>query len=274
MAEEIKELVKESLNEQGDDEEEVTPDAEVEDLMGDVEPMDDVDPMDDEEPVDGADADNVDLDDEEPVIDLTQEENPEEVLRVFQLMGPEDEIIVKKDESGNINLKDNKNNTEYMIVGESEEEYYESDMWENDDDLMEFEDEDEDITSIIDDVFSESYDEEEADEEVVYEIEMDEEEEDMMESYEDEIYEMDDMDMMESEDEDEDEYMEDSMDLDAVMESKSIKPKGVGIGKPKKVDFKPNTEGGFKVVKKKANKTMGTGKAKFTYKDGEILTEK
>jgi hypothetical protein len=281
MAEEIKELVKESLNEQGDDEEEVTPDAEVEDLMGDVEPMDDVDPMDDEEPVDGADADNVDLDDEEPVIDLTQEENPEEVLRVFQLMGPEDEIIVKKDESGNINLKDNKNNTEYMIVGESEEEYYESDMWENDDDLMEFEDEDEDITSIIDDVFSESYDEEEADEEVVYEIEMDEEEEDMMESYEDEIYEMDDMDMMESEDEDEeemfesyDEDMEDSMDLDAVMESKSIKPKGVGIGKPKKVDFKPNTEGGFKVVKKKANKTMGTGKAKFTYKDGENLDGK
>jgi hypothetical protein len=163
-----------------------------------------------------------------------------------------------------------------MIVGESEEEYYESDMWENDDDLMEFEDEDEDITSIIDDVFSESYDEEEADEEVVYEIEMDEEEE---EYYESDMWENDD-DLMEFEDEDEDEdesydeYMEDSMDLDAVMESKSIKPKGVGIGKPKKVDFKPNTEGGFKVVKKKANKTMGTGKAKFTYKDGENLDGK
>ena len=56
---------------------------------------------------------------------------------------------------------------------------------------------------------------------------------------------------------------------------KSIKPKGVGIGRGPKFgyDKKPNMSGGFSEKKKEAFgkgiKAMGTGKAKFTYKDGE-----
>jgi len=45
------------------------------------------------------------------------------------------------------------------------------------------------------------------------------------------------------------------------------------MGSPNKKIYsnKPNMEGGFKTVKKKADKTMGTGKAKFEYKEGENL---
>ena len=119
MKEEINQLVKESLTEQDEEGDEVEDlDAEFEDDMEGEEPdMDDMEDMDD-------DADNLEVGDEEdfedmegdePVIDLTKEENPDEVLRVFQLMGPEDEIIVQKDGSGNINLKDKKNNKEYIL---------------------------------------------------------------------------------------------------------------------------------------------------------------
>ena len=69
-------------------------------------------------------------------------------------------------------------------------------------------------------------------------------------------------------------YAEDGSE---VMESKmSVKPKGVGMGSPKKKIYsnKPNMEGGFKTVKKNANKTMGTGKAKFEYEEGENLDGK
>jgi hypothetical protein len=244
---------------------------------------------------DNLDVDNEDefIDDEEegeePVIDLTGEENPEEVLRVFQLMGPDDEIVVKKDESGTINLKDHKNNTEYMIVGESEEEF----DFESEDELYEFEDEDEeydfsdenedeDVEGIIRKVFQtneeESYDMEDEDEsDIVYEIEM-EDEESEIEMDEEEEDESDIVYEIEMEDDDEEEEDE-SYDLDSVMESKSFKPKGLGLGKPNKKKIysaKPNQEGGFKTVKKSANKTMGTGSAKkgFSYKDGENLDGK
>jgi hypothetical protein len=103
---------------------------------------------------------------------------------------------------------------------------------------------------------------------------------DMMEEEDmDDMMEEEDMDdMMDSEtiyeisfdDEDEMDFEEED---DFMMESKtkkSIKPKGVGIGKGPKKDIyskNPNTSGGFQVVKKKANKTMGTGSAKkgFSY---------
>jgi hypothetical protein len=69
----------------------------------------------------------------------------------------------------------------------------------------------------------------------------------------------------------------DDMD-EPMMESKmTMKPKGVGMGNPNKkkvYSTKPNMEGGFKTVKKKVNKTMGTGKAKFEYKEGENLDGK
>ena len=290
MKEEINQLVKESLTEQDDEEVDDT-DVELDDMESDVESDDmEDDETDNFEDDMESDVESDDMDDEdEPVIDLTGEEDTDEVLRVFQLMGPEDEIIVQKDNGGNINLKDKKNNTEYMIVGESEEEY----DFESQDELYEFEDEDEefefsseeddddDVKSIIDKVFStnEQYeeddddivdfgdDEEEDDADIVYEIEMDDEDE-MEDEDEDESYELDE----EFEDEEEDE----SYDLDSVMEAKSFKAKGLGLGNPNKKKIysaKPNQEGGWKTVKKTANKTMGTGSAKkgFSYKDGENL---
>ena len=277
MSKEISELVKESLKEQ-DDEEEVD-DTEVE--MDDTEVEDDE--MDSDMEDDEMDTDNLDVDmdmdmdmdmSDEPVIDMTGEENPDEVLRVFQLMGPDDEIVVKKDDSGNINLKDTKNNTEYMIVGESEEEEFDMDFSSDDDD---------DVMSAIDKAFNdeemeESWEDEE-DEGVVYEVEMDdtELEESWNEEEEEEgevVYEIE-MDEEEDEeaeemDEEYEEEEDENYDLDSVMESITSKPKGVGMGKPKfNYDSKPNQSGGFKTKMKEGPKTMGTGKPKFEFKEGK-----
>jgi hypothetical protein len=171
MKEEIKELVKESLSEQEEDEIETDVDME--------EPEMEEPEMDDEEGMD-MDMDNPD---DEP-IDLTKKSDAE-VLRVFQLMGPDDQIVVTKDDSGNINLKDNESNKEYMIVGESDDEF----MGDADIDAMEgygmMEDDDlfgdseigdmsgemaeddfesdksgSDVKSIIQNIFDEQYDEE------------------------------------------------------------------------------------------------------------------
>jgi hypothetical protein len=288
MKEEINQLVKESLTEQDEEGDEIEDtDVDSEDMDDDVE----LDDMEEDEP-DNLEDDEMDSefmnDEEEPVIDLTGEEDTDEVLRVFQLMGPDDEIIVQKDNSNNISLKDNKTNKEYMIVQESEKGFnYESENElyefedEDEDDEFEFsndddnEDEDEDVKSIIDKVFStnERYekddedivdfgdDEEDEDEDdIVYEIEMDDDE----------------MEMGMEDDEDYEEEEDESYDLDSVMEAKSFKSKGLGLGNPNKKKIysaKPNQEGGFKTVKKTANKTMGTGSAKkgFSYKDGENL---
>ena len=288
MKEEIKELVKESLTEQEDEiETDVEMDEpEMEDDMSDDEGMEmDTDNLDMD--MDDEDSMEDDFMDDDETIDLTDIDDEDEILRVFSLMGPEDNIVVTKDDSGNINLKDSEK--EYMIVGEGEEFMDDSEEMFEMDDMSDFDmedDEDEDINSIIDRVFKKDNDElEEMDfekdelefgeeegmdsEGIVYEIQFDEEEgeEDMGLSEEDEVEE----EMYESyEEEDED------MEEEPVMESKkmSIKPKGVGMGNPNKKKVysnKPNQEGGFKTVKKTVNKTMGTGKAKFEYKEGENL---
>ena len=274
MKQEIKDLVKESLSEQADDEIE-TDDVEMDEPTGsdDIADMDmgddseeegdemDTDDMDDEVDMDFSDEEDMD---DEDTIDLTDADD-DEVLRVFQLMGPDDNIVVTKDDKGNTHLKDEETGKEYMIVGESEEDEFEmSEEWneelEEDDDMG-----DESIESIVERMFG-SDDEEETefdfeefdesdefyesddmgDEEIVYEIEMDEE---------DELDEEDDME-----------------DDSTVMESKkmSMKPKGVGIGSPKfKYDAKPNQGKGFNTKMKEAPKSVGTGKAKFDFKEGE-----
>ena len=293
MKAEIKELVKESLFEQEDeiDDTEVDMDAEddVEDTDLDAEM--DTDNLD----IDAQGEEDFDMDDEEP-IDLTGDDvSDEEVLRVFQLMGPEDEVIVKKDNEGNINLKDNTTNKEYMIVQESDmDEFNEMDEFqfdENDeldmsgigiedsgygsefdesdelnldgfeleeDDDIEFDEDDESIESIVERLFNEEYDEDRfqdvndldedhdfynEEEDIEYEIEMDEE---MGDEFE-----------------------------EPVMESKkTIRPKGVGMGKPKfNYDSKPNQGKGFATKRKQGPKSVGTGSAKkgFSYKDGENL---
>ena len=209
MKEEISELVKESLSEE---EEEVEKDVEV-DFDAEDEDDSDEDESDDSDVKMTMNTDKdveseIPSDIEEP-IDLT-DESDEEVLRVFELMGPDDKLIVKKDEAGNINLKDEDSMKEYMIVGEGEDEeeideeidgeMYEEEMDENMEKEM-YEDE-ESIDSIVDKVFGsdeedEEYEEDEeeleenpiittrsnvrnrnltSEEETMYEIEMDEEE--------------------------------------------------------------------------------------------------
>jgi hypothetical protein len=309
MKQEIKDLVKESLSEQ-DDEIEID-DVEMEDPMGsdDIADMDmgddsdeegdemDTDDMDDTED-DGDDEeedmdfdDEEDMDDDEDTIDLTDADD-EEVLRVFQLMGPDDNIVVTKDDKGNTHLKDEETGKEYMIVGESEEneEWSEEvdEMWggnehdfkrrdghkigDVDGHYKDFElDEDdmgmngETIEDIVDRMFSDSEDGDEIDaddvdfdleEELMYEIEMDEDDSEYLDMEEDDSEYLD---------------MEEQVE-DPVMESKKMSIKGVGMGNPNKKKVysnKPNQEGGFETKMKQGPRTMGTGKAKFDYKDGE-----
>jgi hypothetical protein len=254
MKQEIKDLVKESLSEQEDDEignpdvdmeEPETDDiADIED-MGDEEDDDDFD-MDTDNDDESDEEEDMDFDDED-TIDLTNADD-DEVLKVFQLMGPDDNIVVTKDDKGNTHLKDEETGKEYMIVGESEEEMDES--WEE---MDEEEMGDESIESIVERMFgSDDEDEEEVfeddgmdDEEIVYEIEMDEDDSEYL-------------DMEES-------------DADLYESKMSIKPKGVGMGNASKFKYgaKPNQGTGFKTKMKEAPKSVGTGKAKFEYKEGE-----
>ena len=280
MSQEIKELVKESLSEQdSDDEVEDDTEMDMDDMDMDVDNQDtdveDDDMEDDMEDMDMSDDlmggnDMEDMDMEEP-IDLTNKSD-EEVLRVFQLMGPEDNIVVTKDAGGNINLKDTQANKEYMIVGEGmEDEMLEDDMEDMEED--EFYESKSNINDIVDKVFndddsedmmedenmdfnSEEFDEEdemEDESEIVYEITFDDEDEEI-------------------EMEEEEEHMFESKSI-----KKSIKPKGVGMGKGPNVKVysnKPNQGTGFKTKMKEAPKSVGTGKAKFEYKEGENLGDK
>jgi hypothetical protein len=290
MKEEIKELVKESLNEQGEEEVDMEVDME--------EPeMEDEDEMDSDEMDMGMEMDTDNIEDDEP-IDLT-DKSDEEVLRVFQLMGPDDHIVVTKDDSGNISVKDTETDKEYMIVGEGEESDYTT-MEENmdemmddsmmgdtmmeDDDVLPMEEEldemdefesDGNIEDIVTKIFGDGN--EEQAEDYVYEIDMNEESDDDDDDTDEEsegiVYEIEmdeeiEEDMDESYDQENEGYLEEG--------KKSAKAKGMGMGKASKFKYRknPNQGEGFKVVKKTANKTMGTGSAKkgFSYdKNGENL---
>jgi hypothetical protein len=278
MKEEIKELVKESLSEQEEDE-----------IETDIEMDMDEPEMDDEESEDmGLDMDmDVDNIEDLDTIDLT-DKSDEEVLKVFELMGPDDHIVVSKDTDGNIKLKDDETGKEYMIMAEGDEEMMEDMEMEgmemNDMDMdnmmeymdmddMDMEDMDMDMKDIdMDDINRKVFDNEEMEEEseeIVYEIEMDESEEEDEESEDDEeesegtIYEIE---MDESEDEEYEEenegYLEEA--------KKAFKAKGKGMGNPSKFKYeKSPNQSGFKTKMKQGPKSVGTGKAKFEYKDGE-----
>ena len=262
MKEEIKELVKESLTEQESDDEVET------DVEMDMETPEDEEEGDEME----MDTDNLDMDtDMEDTIDLT-DKSDEDVLKVFKLMGPEDSIVVKKDEAGNISIKDE--DKEYMIVGESEMDEYgmEEEMDEEMDET--------DIKSIVDKVFGEQSMDEDAEEDESMEMDEAWEEDESMEMDE-ETEEDESMEMDEDAEEDEDvvyeivfdeEEDEEEMDESYLEEAKmSTKPKGMGMGSASKFKFgkKPNMSGGFKEKMKQGPKAVGTGKAKFEYKEGE-----
>ena len=294
MKKEIKDLVKESIVSEEDDEEidtNVKMDMDTDSDEDDVEIDMDVDSDEDDTDIDmdvDSDEDDIDMDmnvdsdvddmDMDEPIDLTNHSD-EEVMKVFKLMGPNDQIIVTKDNSGNINLKDGGNDTEYMLVGENEDENWNQEMSEEDDEEFDMdgmnnvgnqdmETNDSSIEDIINDVFGSSEEMSEQDvedkftnddevDEVVYEIEMDEEDDSMEMDEDDDSMEMD-------EEEEDEEYMSES--------KMSIKPKGVGMGSPKfKYSSKPNQGQGFKTKMKQGNLKMGTGKPKFEFKEGENL---
>jgi len=262
MKEEINQLVKESLSEQAD-EDEIELDADM-DMSADNDEVDmDMD-MDSDDESEDMEMD-FDMDSDETPIDLTGASD-EEILKVFKAMGEDDGIIVKKD-GENVHLSDDNADVEYLVkLGESEDE-----MMEDDSEMMEMDGEfDESVDDVIDAIFSgdmSDVDSEDMsdDEEVVYEITLDDDSE-MMED-DSEMME-DDSEMMEEEDDMEMEEEDDNM-----MESKNtIKPKGVGMGKPK-FDYKKTT-GGFKEDMKQGPKSVGTGKAKFDYKKGANMEGK
>ena len=265
MKEEIRSLVKESLNEQ-DDEEEIDLDADLEDIDvsdDEVDNIGDEDEDDDQLDVMSMDTE-FDDEDEDDTIDLTGA-SAEDVLKVFKAMGPEDGVIVKR-EDDMIHLSDDNNDVDYFIqLSESEQEDDEDEMLKNDE-------------------LDESWMEEEDDVETIYEIEMDEEdgeddeeEDNLEERYhmdrrnpEDDEFELDldgesDWDQLEEEEDEDEEF---------VVESKSnFKAKGVGLGNASKFkyDKKPNQGQGFKTKMKQGTRGVGMGKAKFEYKEGENM---
>jgi hypothetical protein len=268
MKEEINQLVKESLSEQSD-EDEIELDADM-DMSADNDEVDmDMD-MDLDDESEDMDMD-FDMDSDETPIDLT-DASDEEILKVFKAMGENDGIIVKKD-GENVHLTDDNADVEYLVkLGESEDEMMEEDEMEEYDmeDSEMMEETDESVDDVIDAIFSGDMSgvDSEDNEEVVYEITLDDDSEMMEED------DMEDSEMMEEDDMEDSEMMEeDDMEDDNMMESKNtIKPKGVGMGKPK-FSYKKTT-GGFKEDMKQGPKSVGTGKAKFDYKKGANMEGK
>jgi len=328
MKEEINSLVKESLKEQDEveDEEEIDVDIEDTDIDNEEGTDDDeyaMDDMGDDEmmgqPVMPSDDDTV---------DLTQASDAE-VLRVFRAMGDNDGVVVKRDDNM-IHLSDNENDTEYIIqlsesmmddselkeFGKAEFDMYSHHFGDGEDDDDDFEnlsfdfegeDEEEDefgdympmnkldmgirekgmrnqdpmASKFKSNEFEDEFEDDDFDysslgeemelqddgtpmpgaetTENIYELELDDED-----------------DMFSGKTRKKIDFMEDdfsSEEYHQMMESKGFKAKGVGMGNASKyrMSKKPNMDGGFKTVKKNANKTMGTGKAKFEYKEGENL---
>jgi hypothetical protein len=261
MKEEISELVKESMKNEAEEEDEF----EVEDEMeseDDSEEEEDEFELEDESEEDESEEeedefgteDDEDSDEMFDMLNLSDmsgdddfdsmgiqdlsDESMDTVLKAFKEMKPTDTFEIKKD-GDFIHLKDEED--EYLIQTESKEEEFEMDD------------------------FNEEVEEEEV-EEIVYEIEMDESEET------DEMY-------SEMYSEENEEYMTESAQLVGMSKGfksetkESTKAKGMGMGSPNKKIYsnKPNMEGGFKTVKKNANKTMGTGKPKFEFKEGDTF---
>ena len=237
MKEEISELVKESMKNEAEEEDEFEIEDEIE---SDDESEEEDESEEDEDSEEGFDmmdlSDMGDEDENEFDVQDLSDEPMSTVLKAFKEMKPTDSFEIKK-EGDFIHLKDEED--EYLIQDGSE-----------DDEFGEF---------------GESQEEET--EEMVYEIEMDSLEE---EETEEMVYEIE-MDSFDDDDELYIDYMEEEMD--PVMESFKAKlGKGAAkVGDAKKASTFKKTEGGFKTVKKTVNKTMGTGKPKFEFKEGDVF---
>jgi hypothetical protein len=210
-----------------------------------VDDMDDMDyaedlhdmDMDDADDMDDMDMEDMDMDDMQGMlgndtIDLT-DKSDEELLKIFKLMSPEDEISITQD-GDYIHLTDE--DDEYLIQTESEEEQTET-----------FESYDEENEEL-----EESYDEENEesseDNETIYEIEM-------------------------SEEDDEEQYEGMGHMDNAMQESAKPKVgKGVKTGSASKFSYKKTKSGGFKEKMKQGTKGVGMGKAKFEFKEGSDIS--
>ena len=263
MKEEISQLVKESLEEQ-EDEIEMDMELDTEDGEDEVDNLEDMDSEEsDEDEMEFGDEDEMDFEDDEETIDLT-DASAEDVLAIFKRMSDEDGIIVQKD-GENISIKDTGDDVEYLVKMNEQEEDDDYDMEEQDleesyDEMEEQDVEDSDLDAVLGALYSEQ-EEDMTEDEVMYEIVMDEEEEDMTEEEED---------MSEMYEEDEEEDNEGYNLEEAKM---TVKPKGVGMGNPKFKYGSSLPKKGFDDHKKQGPTKMGTGKAKFEFKEGEEETK-
>jgi len=247
MKGEISELVKESMKQEAEEtnEQEELVVSDDEDTM-DITNVDDMDDMDDEEDMDDMDMDDADdMDDMEDMgmddmqgmlgndtIDLT-DKSDEELLKIFKLMSPEDEISITQD-GDYIHLTDD--DDEYLIQTESEEEQTETfESYEEDNEELE-------------ESYEEDNEQSSEDNETIYEIEM-------------------------SEEEDGEEYEGMGHMNNAMQESAKPKVgKGVKTGSASKFSYKKTKSGGFKEKMKQGTKGVGMGKAKFEFKEGSDIS--
>jgi hypothetical protein len=265
MKQEISELVKESLKKETDMQEQDEDDMEIdsdeiemgsddESGLEDMDFGDEDDDMSDDESEDELEIDfDMDMDDEDSPIDL-RNASDDKILKVFKSMGDDDGIIVTQDDE-NIHLEDEDADVEYIIQTEGEMSQEGMDMYEQGYDV---EDEidvdgdeelsDDELNSMMSDIFGEEM------------SEMD----DMGEM--DHMGEMDDMEEMDYNEEDLDEVVYEiefnEEEDDDVNESMMIKPIGLGIGKvdTKFVGGSNVNMKGFKEDKKYGGTGIGMGK--------------
>jgi hypothetical protein len=179
-------------------------------------------------------------------------------------MGDEDGIIVKKD-GNDVHIKDTDEDVEYLVKMNEEEE---DELEEMEKEMGEsyLDEKDTDLEAVLDALYAEGeYNEDETEEEmeeddIMYEIVMDEDDDEMEESSHEG------MEMEESYDEME----EGSEDYNLEEAKMTVKPKGVGMGSPKFKYGKSLPKKGFDDHKKQGPTKMGTGKAKFEFKEGEM----
>ena len=280
-------------------------DAETEVEDDDIDDDMEYDEMDDTEDDEMEFDDDADVDDEE-TIDLTSASD-EEVLKVFKAMGDEDGIIVKKEggnihlkdgdndymiQLGESYIDDGQEENEFKPTDLEEEIVYEIEMDEQDDLNLEEEivyeiemDEQDDLNPEGEIQMDEEYDEFEFETPVRDRFRSrmeDNMEDDMADRFRSRRYRDIEDDMAEGVDPEMVEYNmsnldlgeEDEMsmsDLNSVMEAvkKAMKPKGIGMGNASKFKYgkKPNMSGGFNEKRKEGPKSVGTGKARFEYKE-------
>jgi hypothetical protein len=270
MAQEISELVKESLtketknkqlNEQPEveDDDSVETDIEVGDIAPDMSAMPELG-LGDEEDDDTEVMGDLDFTDDDEDVDVYDAKmlGGDELWSLFKKMDPNNDSFIIDKDGENIHIKDDENDVEYILkMNEEMEDDMNEEMYEEMDEEM-----DEEMYESMDEEMDEEMDDSD---EVVYEITMDEEmdeemyesmDEEMDESMDEEIYESEDDEDDDDDDEDDD---DDDDDDESVNESKKymIKPvmgkmKNKGEAKENKT-AKSATKGLKKVESKEGN---------------------